>query len=178
MKRRLWPMGRSVGATRKTTERSAGVWSPRWRRAMKSKRRRLRFGADCGSKLLHYTLIDPSGITRPLPAAVWPASHPAITYQWYFNGTAISGATSTTYSLSSAQPANAGEYTAAVSNVMGSVTSDRATLTVNLGAPPPSGGSGGGASSAWFCGALLLLAAVRQYHRRTRDEGPTNPAST
>jgi len=107
------------------------------------------------------------------------ATPTATTYRWYFNGTAIGGATSNTRSLSSAQSGNAGDYTVVVSNVMGSVTSNQATLTVNPVPPPPAGGSGGGGGgggspSMWFSGALLLLAAVRKYQRRTREEGPAN----
>jgi len=104
--------------------------------------------------------------------SVTASGRPAVTYQWYFNGAAISGATGNIYSLSSAQPSNAGGYTVVVSNVMGSATSNQATLTVNPVAPPSSGGSGGGggggggAPSPWFCGALLLLVAARTFRRR------------
>jgi alpha-tubulin suppressor-like RCC1 family protein len=66
---------------------------------------------------------------------------PAPTYQWHLNGVAISGATSTTYTLASAQADNAGSYTCIVSNPAGSVTSSTATLTVNVPATvatPPS----------------------------------------
>ncbi len=103
--------------------------------------------------------------------SVTASGHPAIAYQWYFNGAAISGATSNTYDLPYAQPANAGNYAVAVSNSMGSRTSDTATLTVNTDTPPPppSGGSGGGgAPGNWFCGALLALAAVRTLRRRRK----------
>jgi hypothetical protein len=101
--------------------------------------------------------------------SVTASGHPAMTYQWYFNGAAIGGATGDTYSLSNAQPGNVGGYTVVVSNVMGSVTSNQATLTVNAVTPPSSGGSGGGgggAPSEWFCGALLLLVAARTVRRR------------
>ncbi len=103
--------------------------------------------------------------------SVTASGRPALAYQWYFNGTAISGATSNTYSLSSVQAGNAGAYTVAITNAMGTVTSDQATLTVTAVAPPPSGGSGGGgggggATGAWFLGALLLLAAIRRHQRR------------
>jgi hypothetical protein len=55
-----------------------------------------------------------------------------LTYQWRFNGTNISGATSSTYSISSVQTANAGTYSVVVANSAGSATSSGATLTVNL----------------------------------------------
>jgi pectate lyase len=59
------------------------------------------------------------------------------TYQWRFNGTNISGATSSTYSLSNVQSANAGSYSVVVSNSAGSATSANATLTVNAAATAP-----------------------------------------
>jgi hypothetical protein len=90
---------------------------------------------------------------------------PAPTYQWYFNGTAIGGATSSMYSLSSAQTTNAGNYTVTVTNVVGSVTSNQATLTVTAVTPPPSsgggGGGGGGMMEAWFVVTLVLMGAAR-----------------
>lgn len=54
----------------------------------------------------------------------------ASTYQWKFNGAAISGATAANYILSGATSANAGSYTVTVSNAAGSVTSSAVTLTV------------------------------------------------
>ena len=53
-----------------------------------------------------------------------------LTYQWKLGGTNISGATSSSYTIASAQTANAGNYTVTVSNSVGSVTSSTATLTV------------------------------------------------
>lgn len=56
--------------------------------------------------------------------------NPNPAYQWRFNGAAISGATSSAYTLTGAQPNNAGNYTVVASNASGSVTSAVATLTV------------------------------------------------
>jgi hypothetical protein len=103
---------------------------------------------------------------------VTASGRPAVTsYQWYFNGMAIGGATSTTYNLSNAQSGNAGNYTVVVSNVVNSVTSNAAILAVNAVTPPPSGGGsgsggGGGAPSVWFYGTLSLLALARRMLRR------------
>ena len=55
-------------------------------------------------------------------------------YQWNMNGTAISGATSATYSIPVIKAANAGSYTCTVSNGCNSITSAAATLTVNKAA--------------------------------------------
>ncbi len=100
----------------------------------------------------------------------------AVSYQWSFNNSPIAGATSATYSISSAQAANAGSYFVTVTNGGGSVVSNTVTLTVNTPpvTPPttpttPSsggGGGGGGAPSAWFYAVLSLLAFARCLRRR------------
>lgn len=53
-----------------------------------------------------------------------------LTYQWYFNGQAITGATSSMLSFASASLANAGNYYAVVRNASSSATSTTATLSV------------------------------------------------
>jgi arabinan endo-1,5-alpha-L-arabinosidase len=110
--------------------------------------------------------------------SVTASGRPTPTYQWNFNGTAISGATSSSYSLTNVQPSNAGDYTVTVSNNSGSVTSGKATLTVNAAtSPPPSsgGGGGGGAMEAWLIAALTLLGAAR-WPLRKASRGTTDPA--
>ena len=68
--------------------------------------------------------------------SVTAAGTAPLSYQWYKNGTAITGATSLTYVLTNVQPANAATYTVVVSNVTQiNVTSSGAVLTVNV---PPS----------------------------------------
>ena len=54
-----------------------------------------------------------------------------MSYQWSFNGTAISGANSALLSINNAQASNAGSYSVTVSNTACTVTSSTATLTVN-----------------------------------------------
>jgi hypothetical protein len=58
------------------------------------------------------------------------ASGTALTYQWYRNGVAITGATSSTYTVSSASTANSGSYSVLVANADGSVMSTTASLTL------------------------------------------------
>jgi len=93
----------------------------------------------------------------------------SVAYQWFLNGNAISGATSSTYSKSYATAADAGAYTVSVTNAKGSATSNPATATVN---PAPAGGGnsgggggGGGSPSLWFFGAMAALAGIRQLKR-------------
>jgi sugar lactone lactonase YvrE len=62
---------------------------------------------------------------------------PAPTYQWNLGGTAIAGATSSSYSIAAAAPSDTGSYTVTVTNSAGSVTSAAATLTVSLVSGPP-----------------------------------------
>ena len=65
------------------------------------------------------------------------AGVPTPTYQWKKNGTAISGATNSSYTISNVTTANAGTYTVTASNSSGSATSNGAVLTVTSGAVAP-----------------------------------------
>jgi hypothetical protein len=59
-----------------------------------------------------------------------------IDYRWYLFGTnELAGATNATLTFTNVQVANAGRYSVAASNSLGSVTSSVAILTVNLAAP-------------------------------------------
>ena len=60
-----------------------------------------------------------------------------LAYQWRLNGTNLSGASATNYSIASVQTTNAGDYTVIVTNITGKATSDVATLTVLLSNTPP-----------------------------------------
>jgi hypothetical protein len=53
-----------------------------------------------------------------------------LSYQWFKNGIAISGATSATFTIASAQGTDAGTYMVKVSNSAGNVSSNGAVLTV------------------------------------------------
>ena len=54
-----------------------------------------------------------------------------LSYQWQFNSSPLSGATSSTYTVANAQPANVGSYSVIVTNTLGAATSSPpALLTV------------------------------------------------
>ncbi len=55
---------------------------------------------------------------------------PAPSFQWYKGGSLIKGATSSSFTLGAATPADAGAYAVVVKNSAGSVTSQSASLTV------------------------------------------------
>lgn len=104
------------------------------------------------------------------------ASGSDLDYQWFKNGSALSGATSSLYTVGSAAMADAGSYTVTASNPNGSTTSQPATVTVSAASPSvsgaasvalaSSGGSGGGGFDGGF--ALGLLALLALGRRRTR----------
>ena len=57
-----------------------------------------------------------------------------LSYQWNFNSAAISGATSSSYTVSNAQASNAGSYSVTVTDADGSTTSVAVNLNVSTGA--------------------------------------------
>jgi len=92
-------------------------------------------------------LVGPTIVTQPQSTSVAAggiasfsvvASGSAnLTYQWRKDGTPISGQTNASLTLANVQNSNAGVYDVVVSNSVGSVVSDLATLTV--GVAPPAG---------------------------------------
>lgn len=62
--------------------------------------------------------------------SVTATGNPAPAYQWRFNGTDIPTATSSSYTIASVTPANAGQYTVVAGNLVNATTSQVATLTV------------------------------------------------
>lgn len=57
-----------------------------------------------------------------------------LAYQWYLAGLPVAGATDSRFTVTNAQPADAGHYSVEVLNVAGQATSSNATLAVNV--PP------------------------------------------
>jgi pectate lyase len=92
------------------------------------------------------TKLTPPSITlSPVSQTVSPgatatftvsATGPLLQYLWFFNGSAIGGATNTSLVIANAQAANVGSYFAIVANPAGAGTS--ATATLNVGNVGPS----------------------------------------
>jgi hypothetical protein len=91
--------------------------------------------------------VAPSITTQPASQTVTPGQSASfsvaatgtapLSYQWRKNGTAISGATSSSYTTPATTSAdNGAQFTVVATNTAGSVTSNAATLTVNP-APAP-----------------------------------------
>lgn len=92
-------------------------------------------GSDPSAILLPAITRQPAG-GQSAPAgsdvtfAVSASSAPPINYQWYKDGTPISGATNASLLLPRVRPSDAGSYTVVITNAAGSVTSAAARLTV------------------------------------------------
>jgi hypothetical protein len=68
--------------------------------------------------------------------AIVAGGTPPLTYQWLFDGSNVTAATNNSYTVTNAQPGNAGSYIVIVTNAYGSVTSAMAALSI-LPAPAP-----------------------------------------
>ena len=73
-----------------------------------------------------------------------------LSYQWSFNGTAVSGTTNASLTLTNVQTTQAGSYTVVVTNNAGSITSAVATLTVTNPVVTLSVASGAGMTPSGF----------------------------
>ena len=97
--------------------------------------------SDNATLTVNAALIAPAITTQPTSLTVTAgqsasfsvsaSGSPTLSYQWKKNGTAISGATSATFTIASTTSANAASYTVVVTNSVGSATSNAASLTVN-----------------------------------------------
>ena len=106
-------------------------------------------GDTFGPALVGFTILDtaasvPSIVTQPsnqsatvganVVLSVVAAGTPPPTYQWRRNGVIVPGATNATLAIVNVQTADAGTYTVVVSNTLGIVSSNPATLSVSAAA--------------------------------------------
>ncbi len=90
-------------------------------------------------------IIPPTIVTHPLAQAACQGAAATFTvtvtgtdplsYQWRFNATDVSGATTSAYTRGNAQPTDMGSYSVVVSNSAGAVASSNATLSLVVPAP-------------------------------------------
>jgi hypothetical protein len=97
---------------------------------------------------------------NPATFSVTATGTAPLAYQWKFNGTNLANASSSSYTISNAQPTNSGSYSVLVTNLAGSATSSNAMLTVTAASPAsnptPANGATGIALSpnlGWTAGA-------------------------
>jgi len=90
--------------------------------------------------IINFTGNNPVVTTPPISQTVYPgdpatftvvASGANLTYQWFLDGVAIPGATSTTYTIPAVRLANAGSYSVSVSQYGEVTTTTPVTLDVN-----------------------------------------------
>jgi hypothetical protein len=80
-------------------------------------------------------------VNSPVTFSVSASGTAPLSYEWRKNGSVISGANGSSYTIASAQPSDEGNYSVRVSNAGGFATSAAASLVVSvapvLGAPHP-----------------------------------------
>lgn len=93
-------------------------------------------GGGGGGSTAPVVTVQPVGQTiatgGTISLSVTAVGTPTPTYQWRFNGANISGATSSAYTKSNAQPADGGNYDVVVSNSGGITTSVTVVVAVNF----------------------------------------------
>ncbi len=105
-----------------------------------------------------------------------------LSYQWYFNGNPLAGATNSTLALNQVGAADAGAYRVVIANTFGSVTSASAIVTVVV-PPPPMGWYRVGDGPSWstvppcYSGrdaAVLLFGGALSQYAISTDPGLIN----
>lgn len=105
-----------------------------------------------------------------------------VSYQWFFNGQAIAGATGPIHTIDSANHAHGGQYTARVTDSTGSRTSSAAALTITTplvaptiaAAPAPQTATAGGSITL----AFSALGTVPMTYQWLRDGVPIAGATS
>jgi hypothetical protein len=143
------------------------------------------FGAQLTINTPPSIQLDPASLSVNAATAasftVSAAGTAPLTYQWRKNGTPITGATSSSYSLASVQAIHAAAYDVVVTNVAGSVTSAPATLALNVPlkfTTQPAGAALNPGASATLSAVVEGTGPISYQWRRNGSaiEGATNPA--
>ncbi|MDR7335202.1 hypothetical protein [Roseateles asaccharophilus] len=117
------------------------------------------------------TTSDGATVTFKVTAA---GSAP-LAYQWLRNGSAISGATGTSYTVALAYAGSGDRYSVQVSNGTGQIVSDAAVATVNANAPAfsqhPADVSISTGGSASFTATASGTAPLRYQWQQSQDDG-------
>ena len=106
-------------------------------------------GSDETTLAFELVVTSPPLITSPLRdvevllgatalLAIDSEAYPTPTYQWFFNGLPIAGATGPNLTIAEAAPEDEGRYKVSIANELGSVTSGEAQLSVDTSAALPS----------------------------------------
>ena len=85
---------------------------------------------------------------------------PPLSYQWFFNGQAIAGATDPNYNIDSTTHANGGQLSARVTDGSGNLTGVNAALTITTPLVPPSIVTPPANQNAFAGGSVTLSLAV------------------
>ena len=141
-------------------------------------------GSATSSNAALTVLVGPTIVTQPtnqtavaganVSFSVSASGSAPLSYQWFFNQTnPLSSATSQTLTLTNVQPADAGAYSAVVTNLAGSATTSNATLTVNvppaITAEPQSLATNAGANVSFSVTATGTAPLTYQWRFNTSD---------
>jgi len=102
-----------------------------------------------------------SATGTPTPSFQWQERNAKIDLWSNVSGLFYSGYTTGTLSITNAPFMSDKQYRCVATNIVGSATSNSATLVVTLDTSNNSGGGGGGAPSLWFLGVLGALVVWR-----------------
>lgn len=105
-------------------------WRPAPYRLCKGLLERLRHPASCCQPHCRFALFYDAEQTPLAAFSVNASGSATLAYQWYFDGGAIAGATSSSLDLPGVQDAAAGSYYVKATNGAGSATSHTVKLTV------------------------------------------------
>jgi sugar lactone lactonase YvrE len=104
---------------------------------------RVRYAAPNAPPTINTEPADQSvALYSPVTLSVAASGVPAPTYQWFFNGLPVAGATNPTLSIAEVVAANLGSYSVTVTNSGGAVNSDTVTLSSPGVTPRASSGPG------------------------------------